>query len=121
MGQSIVEVLGRIIFGNYWDINDPNIEKLVYLNELGLKSYKDFQVVMFFDFFPLAKYFPVKSHKKIFGTFLATLEIIRLKLRERKLTFDPHKPAGNLVEALLLSQREAIKENNEENIHFFFV
>lgn len=110
LGQSIVEVLGRIIFGNHWDITDPNIDKLIYLNELGLKSYKDFQVFMFLDFFPVAKYFPFKSHKKIFDTFLATLEIIRLKLRERKLTFDPQKPAGNLLEALLLSQSEAIKK-----------
>ena len=116
LGQSIVEVLGRIIFGNYWDITDPNINKLIYLNELGLKSYKDFQVVMFLDFFPVAKYFPVKSHKKIFETFLVTLEIIRLKLRERTVTFDPQKPAGNLMEALLLSQKEAINENKEEKI-----
>lgn len=116
LGQSIVEVLGRIIFGNHWDITDPNIDKLIYLNELGLKSYKDFQVVMFLDFFSVAKYFPFKSHKKIFGTFLAALEIIRLKLRERTLTFDPQKPAGTLLEALLLSQSEAIKEKNEKNI-----
>ena len=59
LNQSIVEVLGRIIFGNYWDITNPNIDKLIYLHELGLKSYKDFQVVMFLDFFPVAKYFPV--------------------------------------------------------------
>jgi len=116
LNQIIVEVLGRIIFGNYWDITNPNIDKLIYLNELGLKSYKDFQVVMFLDFFPVAKYFPVKSHKKIFDTFLSTLEIIRLKLRERTLTFDPQKPAGNLMEALLLAQREAIEENKEEEI-----
>ena len=116
LGQSIVEVLGRIIFGNYWDITDPNINKLIYLNELGLKSYKDFQVVMFLDFFPVAKYFPVKSHKKIFDTFRAAHEIIRLKLRERTLTFDPQKPADDLVEALLLAQREATRENNQENI-----
>lgn len=83
LNQSIVEVLGRIIFGNFWDVSDPNINKLIYLSELGLKSYSDFQVILFLDFFPLAKYFPVKSHKKIFDIFLATLEIIRLKLREK--------------------------------------
>ena len=43
LGQSIVEVLGRIIFGNYWDITDPNINKLIYLNELGLKVTKIFK------------------------------------------------------------------------------
>ena len=112
--QSIVEVLGRIIFGNYWDVTDPNIDKLIYLNDLGLRSYKEFQVVMFLDFFPVAKYFPVKSHAKIFDTFLTAQEIIRLKLRERKLSFNPEKPAGNLMDALLLSQREAIEENTEE-------
>lgn len=114
LDQSIVEVLGRIIFGNYWDVTDPNIDKLIYLNDLGLRSYKDFQVVMFLDFFPVAKYFPVKAHEKIFDTFLPTLEIIRLKLRERKLSFNPQKPAGNLMDALLFSQREAIEENKEE-------
>ena len=116
LDQSIVEVLGRIIFGHNWDVTDPNIDKLIYLNDLGLKSYKDFQVVMFLDFFPVAKYFPVKSHKKIFDTFLGTLEIIRLKLRERTLTLDPQRPASNLMEASLLSQREAKEENKEENI-----
>jgi len=116
LDQSIIQVLGRIIFGKHWDITDPNIDKLIYLNELGLKSYKDFQVVMFLDFFPFAKYFPVKSHKKIYNTFLATLEIIRLKLREKALKFDPQEPAGNLMEALLLSQSEAIEENKEEKI-----
>lgn len=116
LDQSIVEVLGRIIFGNDWNVTDPNIDKLIYLNELGLKCYRDFQIVMLLDFFPFASYFPIKSHKKIFGIFHAALEIIRLKLRERQLTFDPQKPAGNLMEALLHSQREALEENKQEEL-----
>ncbi|KAL9970409.1 hypothetical protein ACROYT_G022781 [Oculina patagonica] len=119
LDESIVEVLGRIIFGNDWDITDPNIDKLIYLNELGLKSYKDFQIIMLLDFFPFARYLPVKSHKKIFGIFLSTLEIIRHKLRERQLTFDPLKPGGNLMEALLHAQREAIEENKHEKLSMF--
>lgn len=89
LNQCIVEVLGRIIFGNDWDLSDPQINDLIHRNELGLKSYKDFQAMMFLDFFPLSQLFPFSSRKKIFGIFLSTLEIIRLKLRERMVTFDP--------------------------------
>lgn len=119
LNQSIVEVIGRIIFDSDWDITDPDIDKLICLNELGLKSYKDFQAIMLLDFFSLAKYFPFKSHKKIFGIFHATLEIIRLKLRERELTFDPQASAGDLMDALLHSQREAFEENKEEKASIF--
>ncbi|KAJ7331655.1 hypothetical protein OS493_019247 [Desmophyllum pertusum] len=119
LNQSIVEVIGRIIFNSDWDITDPDIDKLICLNELGLKSYKDFQAIMLLDFFSLAKYFPFKSHKKIFGIFHATLEIIRLKLRERELTFDPQASAGDLMDALLHSQREAFEENKEEKASIF--
>ena len=116
LNRSIVEVLGRIIFGNDWDVADPSIDKLIYLNDVGLKSYKDFQIIMLLDFFPFARHLRLNSHKKIFGTFLSAIEISRQKLRARQLTFDPKKPAGNFMEALLHSQREAMEENKEEKV-----
>ena len=114
LNQCIVEVLGTIIFGNDWDANNPTINDLICLNELGLKSYKEMQAMMFLDFFPLSQHFPFESRKKVLGIFLSTLEIIRLKLRERKLTFEPQAPACNLMDALLHSQREAVEENKEK-------
>ena len=119
LNKSIVEVLGRIIFGNDWDVADPSIDKLIYLNDVGLKSYKDFQIIMLLDFFPMARHLQINSQKKIFGIFLSTLEIIRQKLRERQLTFDSEKPAGDLLEALLHSQAEAMEENEEEKVSMF--
>ena len=116
LNQCIVEVLGRIIFGNDWDLSDPQINDLIHRNELGLKSYKDFQAMMFLDFFPLSQLFPFSSRKKIFGIFLSTLEIIRLKLRERMVTFDPQVPSSNLMDALLHAQKEAMEETETNEI-----
>lgn len=116
LNQCIVEVLGRIIFGNDWDLSDPQINDLIHRNELGLKSYKDFQAMMFLDFFPLSQLFPFSSRKKIFGIFLSTLEIIRLKLRERMVTFDPQVPSPNLMDALLHAQKEAMEETETNEI-----
>ena len=97
--------------GLFWKCHKINLFERSWIEKL-----QRFQVVLFLDFFTLAKYFPVKSHEKIFGIFHATREIIRMKLREQALTIDPQKPAGNFIKVLSHSQREAIEENKEEMV-----
>ena len=109
----VTDVISGIIFGKQYDTDDPNIRSILEDVETFVRSYNEVQATVFLDFFPLSKYFPFKSCKKVVGVFVHALEVIRVILRQREKVFDPVKPPTDLLEALLHARNEALAKASE--------
>ena len=77
-------------------------------------KFTDFQLVTILDFFPWARYLPIKVYDRFNQRFFDAHVVIRKLLRERKETFDPAEPIEDFMSALLRAQHELEAECETE-------
>ena len=112
--RAVADVICGITFGEGYDTSNPDLNKLLKLNSDLMANVADAQLARMLDFFPLAKYLPIKAYDSFLGPFPKIHSIIRKFLNERKKTFDPVQPVKDLIAGLLHAKLEAEGESNED-------
>ena len=112
--RAVADVICGITFGKGFDTTNPDMNKLLKANADLMADTGNAQLVTILDFFPLAKYLPIKVYDRCFQHFFKMFDIIRIFLREREENFDPDKPVQDLISGLLHAKHEAKCEGDKE-------
>lgn len=112
--RSVADVICGITFGEGYDTTNPDLNKLLQLNIDVISDSSTGQLVTVLDFFPLAKYLPIKAYDQFIQPFFQMFDIIRKFLREREENFDPEKPVRDFISGLLQAKHEAECASDEE-------
>ena len=108
----VADVICGVTFGEGYDTTNPDVNTLLELNVELVANTDDSQLVGVLDFFPFAKYLPVKAYDRLFQMVFRIFDIIRKLLRERKENFDPQEPVKDLISGLLQARHQD-SENGE--------
>ena len=123
--RAVADVICGVTFGEGYDTTNPDLNKLLKLNVDVVENTDDAQLVTVLDYFPIAKYLPLKAYDRLLKPVLEIYDIIRKFLKERKETFDPEEPVNDLISGLLEAEHKAERESNEVQAAFlsddFFV
>ena len=114
--RAVADVICGITFKDGSDTSNPDLNRLLKINVQAFVKFTDFQLVTILDFFPWARYLPIKVYDRFNQRFFDARVVIRKLLRERKETFDPAEPVEDFMSALLRAQHdlEAECETEEE-------
>ena len=116
--RAVADVICGITFGEGYDTTNPDLNKLLKLNVDLVADADTAQLVTMLDFFPLAKYLPIKAYDRFLKPIFEIFDIIRIFLREREENFDAEKPVKDLISGLLHAKHEAKCESDEEHKAF---
>ena len=116
--RTVADVICGITFGEGYDTTNPDLNKLLKLNVDLVADTDDSQLVTVLDFFPLAKYLPLKAYDRVLKPILEMYDIIRKFLREGEENFNPEEPVQDLISGLLHAKYEAKCESGEEDEAF---
>ena len=116
--RTVADVICGITFGEGYDTTDPHLNRLLKLNVDSVADADTAQLVTVLDFFPLAKYLPIKAYDRLLRPFLEIFDIIRIFLREREKSFDPEEHVQDLISGLLHARHQAEHENDEDRETF---
>ena len=116
--RAVADVICGITFGEGYDTTNPDLNKLLKLNVDLVASTDDAQLLTILDFFPLAKYLPLKAYDRVLQPVFDMYDIIRKFLKEREGTFDPEEPVQDLISGLLHAKHEAECESDEQREAF---
>ncbi|KAL9969642.1 hypothetical protein ACROYT_G021879 [Oculina patagonica] len=111
--RAVADVICGVTFGEGYDTTNPDLNKLLQLNVDAVADADNAQLATILDFFPLAKYLPIKAYDRFIQLFYEIFDIIRIFLREREKSFDPNKPVQDLISGLLHAKHEAQYESDE--------
>ena len=114
----VADVICCVTFGEGYDTTNPDLNKLLKLNVDLVADADTVQLVAMLDFFPLAKYLPIKAYDRFLQRIFEIFDIIRIFLREQKENFDPEKPVKDLISGLLHAKHDAEYESDEEHKAF---
>lgn len=82
--RAVADVICGVTFGEGYDTTNPDVNKLLDLN-VELVANTDYsQLVGVLDFFPFAKYLPIKAYGCLLQMVQRIFHTIRKPLRERK-------------------------------------
>ena len=114
--RGVADVICGITFKDGSDTSNTDLNRLLKINEQVFAKFTDFQMVTILDFFPWARYLPIKVYDRFNQRFFDAHAVIRKLLRERKETFDPAEPVEDFMSALLRTRHdlEAECETDEE-------
>ena len=114
LARSVANVICGITFGNRLSSSHPDFDRLLELNQIAFTSTEVNQTAQYWDFFPFAKYLPLKAYT--FSVKLADdiFMILRKQLRQADETFDPSQPIGDLISGLIKARNAAAAEETEE-------
>lgn len=112
--RCLADVICGITFGEGYDTSVPELNKLLQSNISIYANFDDAQLAAILDFFPLAKYLPLKVYDRFLQPFFENYNIIRKFLQERKDNFDPDQHVKDFISGLLHAKHEAQCENDEE-------
>ena len=115
--RAVADVICGVTFGEGYDTTNPDVNNLLKLNVELVANTDDSQLVGVLDFFPFAKYLPVKAYDRLLQMVLRIFDIIRKLLRERKENFDPEEPVKDLISGLLHARHQD-SENGEVRAAF---
>ena len=110
LSESVVNVICRITFGNSFDSSHPDFEEFFRLHDEFFKDVEAFAQSFVLDFFPIAKYLPFKSYKKLIKYANEIFEILERRLKEQERDFDSSAKIDNLIGFLLKERIEAANE-----------
>ena len=114
LARGVADVICGVTFGEGYDATNPNLNRLLQINVDVNQNSDDAQLVQMLDFFPLARYLPIKAFDRFLQPFHEMFDIIRIFLKERQDNFDPSQPTQDLISGLLHAKHEAECGNNEE-------
>ena len=95
--QGVADVICGITFGKGRDTSSPDVNKLLKLFSKYVANADDNNVVAILDFFPLARYLPIKSYERTMKPFFEMHGIFRKLIRERQKHFDPTRTSGRFL------------------------
>ncbi|KAL9969531.1 hypothetical protein ACROYT_G021755 [Oculina patagonica] len=116
--RGVADVICGITFGEGYDTTNPDLNKLLKLNVDVVADADNAQLVTILDFFPLAKWLPIKVYDRFLQYFFDIHDIIRIFLKERKENFNPEEPVRDLISGLLHTKHEAECESGGEPAAF---
>ena len=119
--RGVADVICGITFKDGSDTSNTDLNRLLELNVEFVANVDDFHSVIVLDFFPWARFLPIKAYDRLSQSLFGMQDIIRKLLRERKENFDPAEPVEDLMSALLCAQHdlEAECETDEERAALF--
>ena len=114
LARSVANVICGITFGNRLSSSHPDFDRLLELNQVAFTSTEVNQTAQFWDFFPFARYLPLKAYT--FSVKLADdiFMMLRKQLRQADEAFDPNQPIGDLISGLIKARNEAEVEGTQE-------
>ena len=116
--RAVADVICGITFGEGYDTTNQHLKRLLKLNVDANSDADTLQLVTMLDFFPLAKYLPIKAYDRFLQPVFEMYDIIRIFLREREKCFDPEAQVQDLISGLLHARHEAEYENDEDREDF---
>ena len=116
--QGVADVICGITFGEGYDTTNPDLKKLLNLCAHVVKNENVAQLVTILDFFPFAKYLPIKAYDRFIQPFFDMHHIIRKFLRQREDKFDPTEPVQDFISGLLCARNEAEFDTDDERSTF---
>ncbi|KAL9969641.1 hypothetical protein ACROYT_G021878 [Oculina patagonica] len=111
--RTVADVICGVTFGEGYDTTNPDLNKLLKLNVELVANADDTQMVTMLDFFPFAKYLPIKAYDRFLKPIFGIFDIIRVFLKEREKSFDPEQPVQDLISGLLYAKHEAVSGRDE--------
>lgn len=110
-----VNVISTIIFGSEYDLEHPDIVKLLQLLDKMVKDAELSKVNGFLDLFPWARFLPLPNYTKTLKLNNDYKDHLLQILKEQEKHFDPSEPAQTLLTALLKTKQELQSRSTEEN------
>ena len=114
--QAVANVICGITFGEGEDTANPDLERLLKLNAHVIANADDAQLTTILDFFPWARYLPLK----VFGRYLQPIfeihDIARKFFRKSENNFDPSAPVNDFISSLLHAKQQAESESDEGRV-----
>ncbi|KAL9970193.1 hypothetical protein ACROYT_G022527 [Oculina patagonica] len=111
--RAVANVICGVTFGEGYDTTNPDLNKLLEINVDAIADADNAQLVTILDFFPFAKYLPIKAYDRFIQPVFEVFDIIRIFLREREKGFNPDNPVQDLISGLLHAKHEAHYESDE--------
>ena len=116
--RSVADVICGITFGEGYDTTHSDLSRLLKLCAHVVKNEDTAQLVTVLDFFPCARYLPIKAYDRFIQPFFEMHKIIRKFLLERERSLDPTQPVQDFISGLLCARNEARFDNDEEKASF---
>ena len=114
--RAVANVICGITFGEGEDTANPDLERLLKLNAAIIANADDNQLLAILDFFPWARYLPIKAYDRVIEPSFELQEIVRKFLRQREKNFDPSAPIKDFISSLLYAKQEAESESGEGRV-----
>lgn len=111
--HAVANVICGITFGKGYDTTDPRLNKLLKLNVDLVADTESNQLILMMDFFPFARYLPLKAYDKLLQPIYEIYDIIRVFLSQKKESFDAEEPVKDLITGLLHAKHQAELESDE--------
>ena len=118
LARIVANVICQITFGKEYDTTHPDMERLLAVNQAVMSNLVDAQIIQILEFFPFTEYLPIPAYKRLFPLKDKTFELLKKLLEDSEKKFDPSKPVGDLVSALLQERKEAKDLSAEEKEDF---
>ena len=115
MRQGVADIICGITFGKGRDTSSPDVNKLLKLFSKYVANADDNNVVAILDFFPLARYQPIKSYERAMKPFFEMHGIFRKLIRERQKHFDPTEQVENFLSGLLRAKHDLEAESEDDD------
>ncbi|XP_074626391.1 steroid 17-alpha-hydroxylase/17,20 lyase-like isoform X2 [Acropora palmata] len=116
--QAVADVICGITFGEGFNTTHPDLKCLLELCTHVVENEKTAQLVTILDFFPLAKYLPIKAYDRFIQPFFQMHKIIKKFLKERKDNLNPKQPIQDFISGLLCAREEAKLDEDDERSSF---
>jgi len=118
--RAVADVISGITFKHGSDTTNPDLNRLLKLNVDVFADADNFRMVAILDFFPFARYLPLKVYDRFLENFYEMHDIIRRLAKERKETFDPNEPVEDFMSALFRAEQnlqDECEKNEEKAAH----
>ena len=115
----VANVICSVTFGKRFNSSHPDFDRLL---ELIHRAFNEFEInneAKLWDFFPFAKYLPLKCYSEFSAIYDEIFAIIRKQLKKSEEVFDPNQPTRDLIGGLIKARNEAQVENTEEKAALF--
>ena len=113
--QGVADVICGITFGKGRDTSSPDVNKLLKLFSKYVANADDNNVVAILDFFPLARYLPIKAYERAMKPFFEMHGIFRKLIRERQKHFDPTEQVEDFLSGLLRAKHDLEAESEDDD------
>lgn len=116
--RGVANVICGVTFGKGYDTTHPDLKRLLKLCAHVVENEDIAQLVTMWDFFPWARYMPIRAYDRFIQPFFEMHKIIRKFLRERENTLNPTQQVQDFISGLLCARNEAKFDNDKDKTSF---